>query len=127
MRRRPNTKKEMEEEGEGVEKKEEGVEEEVKEGGGVEVVREGEGVEEVVREGEGVDEGAEKDPLKWFGVLVPQSLRRSQQCFSKGLTIHTLFNFHSINNLCVLSLAFAFSFWNFEKKNYLSFILRLSN
>ena len=45
----------------------------------------GEGVEEVVREGGGmVEEEPVKDPLKWFGVLVPQSLRQSQFCFSKG-------------------------------------------
>ena len=24
------------------------------------------------------------DPLKWFGVLVPQSLRQSQSCFSRA-------------------------------------------
>lgn len=25
-----------------------------------------------------------KDPLKWFGILVPQNLRRSQNCFIQG-------------------------------------------
>ena len=35
--------------------------------------------EEGVREGE-----PPKDPLKWFGILVPQSLRHSQQCFIQG-------------------------------------------
>lgn len=37
------------------------------------------------REEEGVREGEPpKDPLKWFGILVPQSLRHSQQCFIQG-------------------------------------------
>ena len=36
-------------------------------------------VEKGVREGEPL-----KDPLKWFGILVPQSLRHSQQCFIQG-------------------------------------------
>ncbi len=26
-----------------------------------------------------------KDPIKWFGILVPQNLRRSQQCFVQGI------------------------------------------
>ena len=25
------------------------------------------------------------DPLKWFGILVPQTLRQSSQCFEKAL------------------------------------------
>ena len=51
--------------------------EEVGRGGG------GEGDKE--RRGEGVVEGeAPKDPLKWFGVLVPQSLRQSQENFIQG-------------------------------------------
>lgn len=25
-----------------------------------------------------------KDPIKWFGILVPQNLRRAQQCFVQG-------------------------------------------
>lgn len=29
------------------------------------------------------------DPLKWFGVLVPSSLRRSQKCFATALEILT--------------------------------------
>ena len=29
-------------------------------------------------------ENAPKDPLKWFGVLVPQSLRQSQENFIQG-------------------------------------------
>ena len=49
------------------------------EGGVEEVGEEGEGEG---RRGEGVAEGEPvKDPLKWFGVLVPQSLRQSQQNF----------------------------------------------
>ena len=48
----------------------------------------GEGVEEVVREGGVIVEGEPtKDPLKWFGVLVPQSLRQSQLCFSRGTCV----------------------------------------
>ena len=46
------------------------------------------GIEDVTlveKDGEGVVEGEEtKDPIKWFGILVPQSLRRSQQCFIEG-------------------------------------------
>jgi hypothetical protein len=40
-----------------------------------------EGIEEVVTE-EVTREV--KDPIRWFGVLVPQTLRRSQQCFVQG-------------------------------------------
>ena len=41
--------------------------------------------EEREEEKEGVREGEPpKDPLKWFGILVPQSLRHSQQCFIQG-------------------------------------------
>lgn len=44
------------------------------------------GIEDVPRTGqEGVCEGEElKDPIKWFGILIPQKLRRSQQCFIEG-------------------------------------------
>ena len=28
-----------------------------------------------------------KDPIKWFGILVPQTLRRSQQCFVQGMCV----------------------------------------
>ena len=96
MRRRGNTKKGMEEE----EEEEEG-----------ESVEKKEGVEEVVKEGGGVEEVEVKDPLKWFGILVPQSLRQSQQYFSKGSIIHIFpyilfhfsFRFLSINN-CPFSI-----------------------
>ena len=41
--------------------------------------------ERAEEEKEGVREGEPpKDPLKWFGILVPQSLRHSQQCFIQG-------------------------------------------
>ena len=41
--------------------------------------------ERAEEEKEGVREGdPPKDPLKWFGILVPQSLRHSQQCFIQG-------------------------------------------
>lgn len=42
--------------------------------------------------GEGTFESREdlKDPLKWFGVLVPQALRRSQQHFIAGLHVCVL-------------------------------------
>lgn len=50
--------------------------------------REGDGVEEVavVKEGETLEEEEReaKDPLKWFGILVPQALRHSQSCFVQG-------------------------------------------
>ena len=42
-------------------------------------------VEKGVREGE-----PPKDPLKWFGILVPQSLRHSQQCFIQGRQTYSL-------------------------------------
>ena len=42
-------------------------------------VEEEQEMEKGVREGE-----PPKDPLKWFGILVPQSLRHSQQCFIQG-------------------------------------------
>ena len=39
----------------------------------------------VGEEGEGMVEGEPpKDPLRWFGVLVPRSLRHSQQSFIQG-------------------------------------------
>ena len=42
-------------------------------------------VEEEQEAEKGVREGdPPKDPLKWFGILVPQSLRHSQQCFIQG-------------------------------------------
>jgi hypothetical protein len=31
------------------------------------------------------DPGADRDPIKWFGVLVPQHLRNSQATFKKGV------------------------------------------
>ena len=43
-------------------------------------------VEKGVREGEPL-----KDPLKWFGILVPQSLRHSQQCFIQGRQTYSLY------------------------------------
>ena len=52
------------------------------------------GVEDVpVRQDETAGETFEvkkeiKDPIKWFGILVPQSLRQSQQHFVKGQWIH---------------------------------------
>ncbi len=45
------------------------------------------GIEDVpsMGQGGGCVEGEEaKDPIKWFGILVPQNLRRSQQCFVEG-------------------------------------------
>lgn len=42
-------------------------------------------VEKGVREGE-----PPKDPLKWFGILVPQSLRHSQQCFIQGIDLFSI-------------------------------------
>lgn len=46
-----------------------------------------ESIEDVPPAGQkGVACGGEemKDPIKWFGILVPQNLRRSQQCFIEG-------------------------------------------
>ena len=44
--------------------------------------------EEEGKEEKGVREGElPKDPLKWFGILVPQSLRHSQQCFIHGIDL----------------------------------------
>ena len=52
----------------------------------------GEGVEEVERRRDG-GEGSEgkaavKNPLNWFGVLVPQALRQSQKHFIRGLSMN---------------------------------------
>lgn len=46
----------------------------------------GDGVEEVEMRVEGGGEGRNptKDPLNWFGILVPQSLRHSQDQFIRG-------------------------------------------
>lgn len=41
-------------------------------------------VEEVKGLQEMEEETGLKDPLKWFGILVPQTLRQSQQCFMQG-------------------------------------------
>ena len=57
-----------------------------------------EGVEEIVKveesarsqeDGEG-DENPVKDPLRWFGVLVPPALRRSQHFFKQGEVLQLL-------------------------------------
>ena len=46
--------------------------------------RRGEAIEDVLTEGNGGGGKVLKDPLLWFGVLVPPSLRRSQQLFKQG-------------------------------------------
>ena len=49
-----------------------------------------EGIEEVTTDGgEEVDRDV-KDPIRWFGVLVPQNLRRCQQCFVQGKNMRPL-------------------------------------
>ena len=56
-------------------------------------VRSLEGVEDVPR-GENREVVKElKDPLKWFGILVPQSLRQAQQHFIQGKFIMIIINF----------------------------------
>lgn len=45
-----------------------------------------EGIEEVTTEGGDEVCREVKDPIRWFGVLVPQNLRRCQQCFVQGKT-----------------------------------------
>lgn len=42
------------------------------------------GKEEEAGPGREQREGGVKDPLRWFGVLAPHSLRHSQQCFTQG-------------------------------------------
>ena len=61
-RRKPKPKSPTEQEGDGVED--------------FASAKEGGTLEEDVREA--------KDPLKWFGILVPQALRHSQHCFVQG-------------------------------------------
>ena len=43
-----------------------------------------EGDKERRRDGVALEEKTPKDPLKWFGVLVPPSLRQSQENFIQG-------------------------------------------
>lgn len=55
------------------------------EGGALRKRKGEEGIEEVITNQEVSREV--KDPLKWFGILVPQTLRRSQQCFVQGMHV----------------------------------------
>lgn len=43
------------------------------------------GIQDVATEGSREVCREVKDPIKWFGILVPQYLRRSQQCFVQGM------------------------------------------
>ena len=51
------------------------------------MVRSGKPVEKEEEEKaeEGGDRGSVKDPLTWFGILVPEHLRKCQQDFIKGI------------------------------------------
>ena len=59
-----------------------------------------ESIEEVTMESSGE---ICKDPLKWFGVLVPQNLRRSQNCFIQGERLRSevvQYHHHHVVLLC---------------------------
>lgn len=34
------------------------------------------------------DQNPQQDPLKWFGILVPQSLKQAQTSFKQGMILH---------------------------------------
>lgn len=34
------------------------------------------------------DQNPQQDPLKWFGILVPQSLKQAQLSFKQGMMLH---------------------------------------
>lgn len=34
------------------------------------------------------DQNPQQDPLKWFGILVPQSLKQAQSSFKQGMMLH---------------------------------------
>lgn len=45
-----------------------------------------------------------KDPLKWFGILVPQNLRRSQNCFIQGKELQVVqYIYHRVVLCCSCS------------------------
>lgn len=35
------------------------------------------------------DQNPQQDPLKWFGILVPQSLKQAQSSFKQGMMLHS--------------------------------------
>lgn len=34
------------------------------------------------------DQNPQQDPLKWFGILVPQPLKQAQSSFKQGMTLY---------------------------------------
>lgn len=53
--------------------------------------------DDAINEGERLANHNSDDPLKWFGILVPQSLRNSQKIFTSGILIKVKLE---LNNYC---------------------------
>lgn len=51
------------------------------------------------------DQNPQQDPLKWFGVLVPQSLKHAQSSFKQGM----LYNQESVIVACMYGFGFSFA------------------
>ncbi len=45
------------------------------------------------------DQNPQQDPLKWFGILVPQTLKQAQSSFKQGMMLHFQKNLYFVFGL----------------------------